>query len=648
MLLGGMPSQDLTSVSLFRGAEFSGISSIRQYWEVHEAEIDAVAPTSTIPTLMSLSGGKNRNVLIRFGSIDLAVGADKQIVNGTLTLSLSDPEHGKLLRVSALKRFWLSPGVGSLNSNFSAPPKKGEIPFAPGVTWNAAGGDQVQWSTPGGLGSNDREILDCKIEDSDKEIKVTGLGKLIEKWRLREGENFGFLLEFADTCNIWSSTSPEARPTLTMECRSIEAKKAKTALTHNGNEVTVESDSEIEKIDLWKGALPISQPKDRTFSIGTNTSSRDPRARFVRAAVTYKDTQIPQSVFYLDPNGTWLKTDHDRARIWNRFAVDSTYFSFARFGIGKYVNCEKGGEEDPRKALIPFSAEGGKETDTQMLKSMLPPVRTTTLSIFNQLARPVAGGLTLTEADFLVNGKNSFPTVPIVKITAPYGTPISGVSVKFASTANSFQDAGKSDENGLVILPKLPEGFRGSIRFELSKDGETDSLVVPSWHFSDAFARGNKQVAVLDLPTALPTVPVLRETNLLIGKPAKDSEGSFPAQLVSLTDGADQTVFTLKPKSWIEFDLGRDRFLAEFQIKGDSPSAVLVEVYGTGEKIEDAIPWIKQTNVGDFVREYFPTKGTTDLNLFRGIPVGGRYVRWTNTSGKPIQIKDLALFAGKR
>jgi hypothetical protein len=648
LVLIGTPSQELKSMDLFRGVEISVQGSINRYWEVHEAEIDAVAPTSTIPTLMSLSGGKNRNLLMRFGSLDLAVGADKQIVNGTLTLKLSDPEHGRLLRVSALKKYWLSPGVGSLNSNFNAPPKKGEVPFAPGVTWNAAGGDQAGWSTPGALGDRDREILDCKIEDNEKEIKISGLGALLEKWRLHEGQNFGILLEFAETCNIWSSTSPEVRPTLTVDYRTILPKKANTVLTHNGNEVTVESDAEIERIDLWKGAMQIGQPKNNSFYIGANSTSRDPRGRVVRAAVSYKDPQIQDSVFYLDPSGTWIKTDHDQARMWNRSAIDSTYFSFARMGIGKYVNPEKGGNEDIRKSLIPFPSQGGRETDTQMLKSLIAPVRSTTVPIFSQLARPIAGALTLTEADYLVNGKNAFPPVPMIKVTAPYGTPIGGVNVKFSMSGDNYQDAGRSDENGLVILPKIPEGFRGDLKLELAKDGEKDSIAVPVWHFSDAFARGNRQVAVIDVPTAMPTLPVLRETNLLAGKPAKDSAGSFPAQLVSLTDGSDVTIYKLDPKGWIEFDLGRDRLLAELLINGDLPSSIVVEVYGTGEKIEDAMPWIKQTNVASFFREYFGSKRDSSIHAFRGIPMGARYVRWTNTSGSTVAIRELALFAGKR
>jgi len=620
--------------------------SINRYWEVHEAEIDAEAPSFTVPTMFALTGGKKRNVLMRFGSLDLAIPRNKKIIGGKLTLRMADEEHGKLKSVSVIKKPWLTPGIATLVSRMATLPRGGEKPFAPGVTWNSAGGDHANWQSPGAIGSSDREVLNCTIKDAKDKIEIEGLGNVLQNWATHEGSNYGFLLEFEDTCAIWSSTSPEQRPSLSLTLADAEVPVAKSYLTHSGTSVQVHSDQDVASVTIWRGAQKVGTAKQFEFVLPSGSVSKDPRGRLLRVVVEHQIASIPDAVFYLDPTGPWLQTSHDIARRWNRWAVDSSYYSFCTFGAGKYVNAEgPDGAVDPRSVASPRPGFGTNLTDTQLLMSLIPPVRSNDNPVFKQLARPEAGPLTMFEANWIMNGKVGYPNVVLGKLVTPQGLviPSAKVSVKFG---DKVTEVGNTDANGFVVLPKFSDGFVGEFEVTATTAEGSESLVVPSWHFSDQFARGNTKVITIEMPVNLPSVTILREQNLAAGKPVKDSAGSFPAQLAGIADGSDATALSLPSGGWLEFDLGRDRLLAEMVIRGEVAGGLEVKVYGTTEKLAEAVNWIKIDNLAGYLKEYPPTKaGEVAL---RSVPTGGRYVRITNTGSTAVKIKDISLFAGRR
>jgi hypothetical protein len=154
------------------------------------------------------------------------------------------------------------------------------------------------------------------------------------------------------------------------------------------------------------------------------------------------------------------------------------------------------------------------------------------------------------------------------------------------------------------------------------------------------------KAASIELPFNLPTSEITRDNNLVLGKPTRDSATSFPAQLLGLTDDSDATTYTLPPKAWVEIDLGRDRLLGEFELRGDLPEAFVVAVYGTTEKVNESRPWIGEPSLSTRLRNYPSTEAGTVV--YRPRPTGGRYIRLLNAGEKSATLKGVRLFATKR
>ena len=93
---------------------FAGVN--QQYWDVTDGEMDARGADLSIPSLFALTGNQQRKVLLRFGSLDLAILRQSKIVDGTLVLTLAESEKSSLKAVKILKRPWLSPGISVLAS----------------------------------------------------------------------------------------------------------------------------------------------------------------------------------------------------------------------------------------------------------------------------------------------------------------------------------------------------------------------------------------------------------------------------------------------------------------------------------------------------------------------------------------------------
>ena len=256
LLSAYLQSPDLV---LSRGIQLSGpfAGVNQQYWDVTDAEIDSRGADLSIPTIFALTGSPQRKVLIRFGSLDIATLRQSKIVDGTLVLTLAENDKASLKSVKVLKRPWLSPGVSVLSRRIqgkvqSKPLDPKEIPFAPGVTWNRAGGDVSPWLSPGASNRDDAESIDEKISVKDGEIRISNLGPTLQYWKTHEGENYGFLLEFSGETGIWSSTSPEARPRLELKLEKATVKVPNLYVTHEGDAVSFHSAVPIKSLDVYR------------------------------------------------------------------------------------------------------------------------------------------------------------------------------------------------------------------------------------------------------------------------------------------------------------------------------------------------------------------------------------------------------------
>ncbi len=633
---------------LRRGAAVED-SPLGRYWDVQEAQIDAEAPGLPIPTTFGLSGDAKRSVLIRFGSLDLAVGSGKSISDATLKLKLTDPEKAGISGVRLMKRPWLWPGVQALSRRVQAPVVKGaEAPFAPGVTWTKAGGDTGNWQTPGALGSDDSEKLNAKIEVVGDTVTISGLGATFREMQTHEGSNFGLLLECSGKFELWSSLSPTDQPELHLKLEASATKAPKTWLTRSGDKLTLNSDTALSGYKVFVGTQSASLTtvqggaKEVELKLPSAPKSKDSRNGLIRVAPSFADSALPTAPILIDPTGTWLDVTPDTARAWNLNQVDASTYSFAPLGAHKHVNpLGNADQSNILKTLIPQRAEDENLTDIALLAGLVPPARPTNEPLFKQLARPETGPLTMSDVDRLMNPTVNYPGVIILRAVTPDGDPLAGIKLRFAD-----QPEMTTDKNGYAFPASPAQGFVGTINVSAEAFGAKDSFSFSSAKLSNLYARGLAKAASIQLPFNLPASEITRDTNLVLGKPTRDSANSFPAQLLGMTDDNDATTFTLAPKAWVEIDLGRDRFLGEVEFRGELPEAFMVAVYGTTEKVKESRPWIAEADLATSQRNYPNLEA--GVRVYRPRPMGGRYIRILNASEKPATLKGLRVFATRR
>jgi hypothetical protein len=632
---------------LERGARVQG-SIMDRYWDVQEAQIDAEGAGLPIPTGFGLSGDARRSILLRFGSLDLAVGDEKQIADAVIRIKLSNAEFGAVSGVRMLKRPWLWPGIQPLSRRVKALPKDAPIPFAPGVTWSKAGGDVGNWQTPGALGNEDSEKLNAKIEVNGDTVTISGLGKTFQYLKTHEGDNFGLLLECSGKVEMWSSLAPADRPRLELTLAPGSTKVGNAWLTTNGDRVVLNSDQPMSGYRVFAGTQAASltsangAANQLELKLPSAPKSKDNRNSILRVVPVFEDASLAVKLILINPAATWLDVTPSRAREWNLNRVDASTYSFAPLGALSHVN--PNGNKDTvgiLSTLIPKDVEDENLTDVALLAGLVPPARPTNEPLFKQLARPETGPLTMFQVDRLMNPAPSYPGVLILRAVTPDGTPLVGTKLKFAD-----QPELTTDKNGYAFPASPAKGFIGTISVAAESFGVRDSFSFSSAKLSNIFARGMTQAASIELPFNLPISEISRDTNLVLGKPVRDSSGSFPAQLLAVTDDKDLTVYPLQPKQWVEIDLGRDRFLGELELRGDVPSALLVSVYGTSEKIDESRAWIAEADMQ--TRRAFYPDAEAGVTVFRPRPMGGRYVRILNASDKVAELKGVRVFATKR
>ncbi|HLO97038.1 MAG TPA: hypothetical protein VK171_00470 [Fimbriimonas sp.] len=628
---------------LHRGVELTGEFAGRpgRYWEVNEAEIDSTAPTLPVATPFAVSGSLTRKVLIRFGSLDLAIARGSVVDAAQLVLTLAETDKSALKSVRLLKRPWQSPGISVVGRR--GDPNAKPV-FAPGVTWSHAGGDISPWQQGGASGSEDSGPLDVDIKTEDSKVIISGLKDVVQRWKTKEGENFGLLLEFSGETPFWTSHSPEPRPQLELDLSAADVPGANAHLVGSDGKFQIVTDQEVERVEYYQGTQKVGpKPLPDWPTLGAS-DSKDVRNSRVRAVVTYKNPLIPQSILENTPGGTVLAAKTEDARVWNHWFVDQTYFSFARFGGLSQVNAVGGaGGADIRATLLPGKNVGGKTLDSMLLAALTPPLRPTRNPLFRQFAQVEGGELTMAEVDVLLDGKVQYPIIVLAKVVNTSGTPLEGATISVKTNVSDTQDL-KAEKGGLFDFPRLDATVSGMIDVTVQYAGEKDVYTVPAAEFSNLFARGNEKAAIIEVPFNLPEFPINRDSNLAAGKPVTDSAGSFPAQLIGLTDDKPETTYTLPAGGWAEIDLGRDRLLGEFVLEGELPSALKVMIFQTGEKLEDAIPWVDEPVVSKFTTAY----GQTSDFMIRPSARTSRFLRIMNLGSKPAVLQGVKVFASRR
>lgn len=630
---------------LHRGVELQGpfAGKAGRYWEVNEAEIDSTAPTLPVATTFAVSGSPTRKVLIRFGSLDLAIKRNSVVDSAQLVLALAETENSYLTSVRLLKKPWQTPGI-SVAGRRGPEPTPGKPIFAPGVTWTRAGGDITPWQQAGATGSEDSTPLNLQIKHEGYRVTISGLADTVNRWRTKEGENCGLLLEFTGETPIWTSHSPEARPQLELELSDAEVPETNAFLVKDGDKLKIQAGGEVDKIDFYQGTQKMpAQSGDAWPSFG-DSGSKDPRNSRVRAVISYKNPAIPQEILEATPGAQTLAVSTDTARIWNHWFVDQTYYSFARFGGIVQVNGIGGADvDDIRNRLVPGRSSGSRTLDSMMLAALSPPLRPTRNPLFRQFAQVEAGELSMAEMDYLMDGKQQYPVIILAKLVNSSGTALEGATISVKTNVSDTHDI-KSEKGGMFDIPRLTPEVAGDVTITVNYGGETDVFTVPASEFSNLYARGNDKAAIIEIPFNLPEFPVVRDANLAKGKPVTDSANSFPAQLIGLTDDDPSTTYSLPAKGWAEIDLGRDRLLGEFVLEGELPAAIKVMVAETGEKPEQAFPWVDEPVLSKFMKAY----GQAADFMIRPSAITGRFIRILNPTDKAVAIKGVKVFASRR
>jgi len=126
-----------TAANLFRGSAHEG-----GYWAVADTYIDSSEPDKPKGGLFTLSGGKGRTILIRFGDLDHAIPANAKITKATLFLSPSSNDTPTLASIAVLRSPW---GEGPMFTTVPAGPEVPPTQWA--ATWKQRrnGRNGIDW-----------------------------------------------------------------------------------------------------------------------------------------------------------------------------------------------------------------------------------------------------------------------------------------------------------------------------------------------------------------------------------------------------------------------------------------------------------------------------------------------------------------------
>lgn len=167
-----------------------------------------------------------------------------------------------------------------------------------------------------------------------------------------------------------------------------------------------------------------------------------------------------------------------------------------------------------------------------------------------------------------------------------------------------------------------------------NQNGRTATTWLKVWHLVDAFQRGNRGAAIMDLRFDLPQAPIDRSTNLALQKLAKSTVSQDALAHAALTDGDAATAVALPggEGTWIDLDLGRDRQIGEVRLmlqEGSVWPDFEIGIYQTGETEADAFPFAREVSAPWRFRNRYEVVGTGRGLSYTGMPVRGRFIRIT-------------------
>lgn len=190
-------------------------------------------------------------------------------------------------------------------------------------------------------------------------------------------------------------------------------------------------------------------------------------------------------------------------------------------------------------------------------------------------------------------------------------------------------------------------GLNGAILVKATANGATDWTWIKVWHLVDAFHRGQKSVAMLNLRLNLPGGPLDDMTNHAKGNPATVDGAPKP----EATD--DDWGTAIQASNAIEIDLGRDRAIGEIRVSGPARGPMWdqfeIRVYGTGEEAKDARLWGRESKWSWAAANKSQTQGEVATIAYRGPTQRLRFIRLiplTPSAAKFVEIAAIPIRFG--
>ncbi|CAN5527584.1 hypothetical protein BH11ARM2_BH11ARM2_01890 [soil metagenome] len=241
---------------------------------------------------------------------------------------------------------------------------------------------------------------------------------------------------------------------------------------------------------------------------------------------------------------------------------------------------------------------------------------------------PAPSGLLAASDVALLNGiAPEMPKITAIRAFDLLGRPISNQDIEIVTPDGtaSLMKVKTSVAGSAVIAKPILKGWSDLAVAKATAYGETAYAYVKGWTLFDAYARGNREVAFLDLHFNLPSADLEKGTNFATDRVVSDSANHGPADLAAVVDGKPETSVALGAKAgdWIEIDLGKDRTIGELKLNGNLWNRFRAVGYGTGQSADDASPLVIESDYG-WARA---NRGADGWTSYRTPAVRVRYVR---------------------
>jgi len=207
------------SIVLYRGV--TGTSPA--YWDYQDTFLDSSSPEESFGGSYTISGGKGKTILIRFGDLNRMVGPGKKVTGAVLLLT---PSGGEVPAMKSIGRVLVPWGEGprTVIARLYAPQTPGAKPTAPrlSATWKQRESGVASWQTAGAAGQNDvQPIQGASLAPVGNQYAISGLEKAVQFMLDHPAQNHGFAIEMASNTDFSSGKSPVGRPSLTLSVEDV-------------------------------------------------------------------------------------------------------------------------------------------------------------------------------------------------------------------------------------------------------------------------------------------------------------------------------------------------------------------------------------------------------------------------------------------